>query len=283
MTPSDLDFNNIENLPYRQVADFLGMDREFVWSIPFDGNKRFDSPRLNAEIEAICRELDVDRRRRRTVAELGRFMACVSSLTANLLAAWRISPNLQIGFPRGRDDYGTRSPLSRYRNPDLSYKLTKQAFAGFLKLGYVQIVREGYFDRELDTGRLTKICGMEKLITLLDQDGPIWPWEICQRSDAEVLILKDKSKERIDFRETVATRQMRKNLRVINNSFLAHWADLDLPDDKFRRLGASMVADDDREPLDLSRRTLRRIFNNEFFQARRPVLWSMVAARSSGL
>ena len=267
MTTNDPDFIDIEALSHRQAADFLGVDRDFVWSIPFDGNKGFDSPRLNAKIEAIARELDGNRTaRRRTAGESGRFTACVSSLTANLLAAWRINPNLQIGFPRGRAAYGGSSSLSRYRNLDLTYSLMTQAFKRLLKLGYVQVDRKGYYDQKSGSGRLTKIRGTEKLIGLLDQDGPLWPWEICQRPDSEVLVLKDEKKKRMDFTETEATRRMRDNLRAINNVLLAHWADLELPDDGFRRLGGWMVADDDRQPLDLSRRTLYRVFNNRLFE-----------------
>ena len=72
MTANDPDFIDIEALSYRQAADFLGVDWDFVWSIPFDGNKGFDSPRLNAKIEAIVRELDGNRTaRRRTAGEVG--------------------------------------------------------------------------------------------------------------------------------------------------------------------------------------------------------------------
>jgi hypothetical protein len=268
MTSNDPGLIDIEALSYRELADFLGVDRDFVWSIPFDGNRVSDGPRLNTKAESIIRELDSRRTaRRRTADEARRFKACASSLTANLLAAWRISPNLQIGFPRGRDAYGTRSPLSRYRNPDLSYNLMiKQAFAGFLELAYVQIDREGYFDQESGTGRLTKIRGTEKLIGLLHQDGPLWPWELCHRPDAEVLVLKDEKKNRIDFTDNDATRLIRDNLRLINNALLAHWPDLELADDQLSRLGKAMVADDDRQPLDLSRRTLYRVFNNRSFE-----------------
>jgi len=265
--PDDFDIRNIEALSHREAADLLGVDRDFVWSIPFDGNRVSDGPRLNTKAESIIRELERRRTaRRRTSDEARRFKACVSSLTANLLAAWRISPNLQIGFPRGRGAYGTRSPFYRYRNPDLSYSQMRQAFRGFLELGYVQIDHEGYWDQKSRKGRLTKIRGTEKLIGLLDQDGPLWPWEICQRPDSEVLVFKDEKKKRIDFTETEATCRMRESLRAINNVLLAHWADLELPDDKLRRLGEGMVADDDRQPLDLSRRTLYRVFNNRSFE-----------------
>jgi hypothetical protein len=267
MTTNDPDFIDIEALSYRELADLLGVDRDFVWSMPFDGNRVSGGPRLNAKIEAIARELDGNRTaRRRTAGESGRFTACVSSLTANLLAAWRISPNLQIGFPRGRDAYGTSSPFYRYRNFDLTYSLMTQAFERFLELGYVQVDRKGYWDQKSRKGRVTKICGTEKLIGVLDQDGPLWPWEICQRPDSEVLVLKDEKKKRMDFAETEATRRMRDILRAINNVLLAHWADVELPDDRLRRLGREMVADEDRQPLDLSRRTLYRVFNNRSFE-----------------
>ena len=130
----------------------------------------------------------------------------------------------------------------------------------------MQVDRKGYYDQKSRSGRLTKIRATEKLICLLDQDGPIWPWETCQHPDAEVLIFKDEKKKRIDFTDTDATRLMRDNLRLINNALLAHWPDLELPDDQFSRLGKAMVADEDRQPLDLSRRTLYRVFNNRSFE-----------------
>ena len=39
MTPNDPDLIDIEALSHRQAADILGFDRDFVWSIPFDGTK----------------------------------------------------------------------------------------------------------------------------------------------------------------------------------------------------------------------------------------------------
>ena len=72
LNPDDFDFRNIDALSHREAADLLGVDRDFVWSIPFDGNKGFDSPRLNVKIEAIERELDSNRTARsRTAGEFG--------------------------------------------------------------------------------------------------------------------------------------------------------------------------------------------------------------------
>jgi hypothetical protein len=59
---------------------------------------------------------------------------------------------------------------------------------------------------------------------------------------------------------------MRDNLRTINRALLRNWADLELPDNEFDDVGWLMLTDADRLPLDLSRRTLYRVFNNSSFK-----------------
>ena len=263
MSSAELQAIAIEDLSRQQVADLSVGHKEFVWSIPFDGNKALNSPWLMAKAEDIAREIDSTREaKKRTAGEAEKFQACMSTLAANLLAAWRISPALQIGIPKSAGQY-TRS---RYNNPKLSYRLVTQAFDGLQRLGYLQLDLKGYYDKEKGTGKVTKVRGTEKLINLLKHDGPVRPWEICERPDAEGLRLRDENKNPIDFAETHATRQMRDNLRIINRALLRNWVDLELPDEEFEGLGWLMVAEKDRLPLDLSRRTLYRVFNNRSFE-----------------
>jgi hypothetical protein len=263
MTTNDPGFTDIEALSRRQVAELLTGQREFVWSIPFDGNKILNSPWLEAKAEDIARETDSTRKaRKRSARDAEKFQACISTLAANLLAAWRVSPELQVGFPKSAGHYTS----SRYTNPELSYRFMKQAFDGLQQLSYLQLDLKGFYDKEKGTGKVTKVRGTKKLVSLLEQDGPVRPWEISERPDAEGLRLRDEYKNPIDFDETDTTRQMRNNLRIINRALLRNWVDLDLPDDEFEGLGWLMVADDDRLPLDLSRRTLYRVFNNRSFE-----------------
>jgi hypothetical protein len=263
MTSTDPNATGIEDLSRQQVAELSAGHKEFVWSIPFDVNKILNNPWLAAKAEDIAREIDSTREaKKRTAEETEKFQACISTLAANLLAAWGISPALQIGIPKGAGQY-TRS---RYNNPKLSYRLVTQAFDGLQKLGYLQLDLKGYYDKETGKGKVTKVRGTEKLINLLEQDGPVRPWEICERPDAEGLRLRDENKDPMEFEETDATRQMRDNLGIINRALLRNWADLELPDNEFDDLGWLMVTEKDRLPLDLSRRTLYRVFNNRSFE-----------------
>jgi hypothetical protein len=253
----------IEDLSRQQVAELSAGHKEFVRSIPFDGNKILNSPWLMAKAEDIAREIDSMRKaRKRTEGEAERFQACVSALGANLLAAWRVSRDLQIGFSKSAGQYTS----SRYRNPELSFRLMMQAFAGLEQLGYLHLDLKGFYDKEKGSGKVTKIRGTEKLISLFEQNGPVRPWEICEHPDAEGLRLRDENKDPIEFDETDITRQMRGNLRIINRALLRNWADLELPTNEFDGVGWLMLTDADRLPLDLSRRTLYRVFNNRSFE-----------------
>jgi hypothetical protein len=263
MSSTESQATAIEDLSRQQVIELSAGHKEYVWSIPFNGNKILNSPWLAAKVEDIAREIDSTRKaRKRSATDTEKWHAWIAALTANLFAAWRVSPELQVGFPKSAGHYTS----SRYRYPELSYRLMTQAFDGLQRLGYLQVDLRGYHDKETGKGKVTKIRGTQKLVRLLEQDGPVRHWEICERPDAEGLRLRDENKKPIDFEETDTTGEMRDNLRTINRALLRNWADLQLPDNEFDDVGWLMITDADRLPLDLSRRTLYRVFNNGSFK-----------------
>jgi hypothetical protein len=153
--------------PDREAAVLLGIDKRFVRSVPFDGDKVLNSRRLTAKAGDIAREIDNTREaRKRTAAETEKLQACVSAFTANLLAAWKISPALQIGIPKGAGKYTS----SRYRNSKLTYRFVIGAFDGLERLGYLQVDLEGFYDKPTRKGKVTKVRGTGKW-TVMEANG----------------------------------------------------------------------------------------------------------------
>jgi hypothetical protein len=70
----------------------------------------------------------------------------------------------------------------------------------------------------------------------------------------------------IDYEDTPKTERFRSILRTINECFLNHWADLRIKDTEVTKLAECIKQDDNKEPVDLSRRTLTRIFTNGSFE-----------------
>ena len=87
--------------------------------------------------------------------------------------------------------------------------------------------------------------------------------------DLECIILRDKldgsNNTDIPYIDTPRTERFRNNLRTINEFLIKHWADLRTKDSEVEKLAQRVLQDPDKEPIDLSRRTLTRIFSNGSF------------------
>lgn len=87
-------------------------------------------------------------------------------------------------------------------------------------------------------------------------------------TSGETIRLKDKDKKLVDYEDTEATNAMREKLLAWNN-FAQHFRpDIFLSDQEFRAV--RLEPDDDDEtpdrPIDLTRRSLYRVFNNRSFE-----------------
>ena len=100
-------------------------------------------------------------------------------------------------------------------------------------------------------------------------------WKDTQHSNSsqillgDVIILRNKIDGRqqdVDYDDTPKTERFRSNLTKINDCFLKHWADLRIPDAAITKLSNRINRDPDKQPIDLSKRTLTRIFTNGSFE-----------------
>ena len=62
------------------------------------------------------------------------------------------------------------------------------------------------------------------------------------------------------------TERFKSNLTKINNCFVKHWADLRIEDTEVAKLSDRINQDPDKQPIDLSKRTLTPIFTNGSFE-----------------
>ena len=86
---------------------------------------------------------------------------------------------------------------------------------------------------------------------------------------AETIILRKKMDDKnvdIDYEDTPKTERFRSSLKTINECFLNHWTDLRIKDTEVTKLAERIKQDDNKEPVDLSRKTLTRIFTNGSFE-----------------
>ena len=165
-----------------------------------------------------------------------------------------------------RSGYYSEVP-NRYRDPLLTYRQHIAVHEGLLKLGFIEITQNGYFDRETLQGDLTRYIAKDELLErLCELDGHP---AITFKPDvnAETIILRDKvdSKKRdIDYSDTPSTERYRYNLNKINKCFSRHWVDLDIKDKDIPAF-EDAFGNKNKQPLDFSKRTLVRIFSNGSF------------------
>ena len=164
---------------------------------------------------------------------------------------------------------GFYSETPRYRDPLLTFKQTMAAFNGLQLLNYIEITKDGYFDRETLQGAVTKFIARDELRERLLEIDEHPALSITQDITVECIILRDTvdgQRAEIDYTDTPKTDEYRANLQLINKCFLKHWPDIELKDTDYLKLGEAISSDDQKLPIDFSRRTLVRIFSNGSFK-----------------
>ena len=161
------------------------------------------------------------------------------------------------------------SELERYRDPLLTYRQVKAAYEGLIACRYIEVTTKGYFSRERGTGGLTRFAPTDRLLERFENLEGHPAFVVSPNLDLECIILRDKLDDSnntdIPYTDTPKTERFRNNLRTINECLIKHWADLRIKDSKLEELAQRVLQDPDKEPIDLSRRILTRIFSNGSF------------------
>ena len=185
-----------------------------------------------------------------------------------IIQLWK-GTQIHEGFEGGINKRaGWYSENSRYRDPNLTYKQTVAAYDGLIKLGLVQETQRGYFNRETLEGSITRFAANDELLSIFS-DIKDYPFKAIQPNlSSESIILRDKidgKKQQIDYLDTPGINEMRDNLLLINKCLKAHYPDIRIRDDEWFPLQERIMADPKKQPIDLTRRTLVRIFSEGRF------------------
>ncbi len=166
-----------------------------------------------------------------------------------------------------RSGYYSENP--RYRDPLLTYKQTMAAYEGLLKLGFIEVTKEGHLDRETGKGELTRFVARDELQERLAELEGHPAISAPRLATGETIILRnwvDGKRVLQEYKDTPATDRYRDNLTKINSCLLRHWADLEVQDAELPKLADRVANHTDKEPVDFANRTLVRIFSNGSFK-----------------
>ena len=223
---------------------------------------------FDALVDEVTRRIEAtegrERSRRQTDQQC--FEHSVKVTLVDLWKSVRSIPLAECSINK-RSGYYSEVP-NRYRDPLLTYRQHIAVHEGLLKLGFIEITQNGFFDREALQGDLTRYIAKDELLERLTELDGHPAFNFKPDVNAETIILRDKvdgKKRDVDYPDTPSTERYRDNLNKINRCFLRHWVDLDIKDEDIPAF-EDAVGKKNKQPLDFSKRTLVRIFSNGSFK-----------------
>ena len=219
-------------------------------------------------VKEITKEIELKENRGRARGDdiKVRFEYAVKFLISEL---WRNS----LSYPPRESSVNLRSgyysELPRYRDEKLTYRQVKAAFEGMIDCRMIEVTTAGFFKREQGSGQLTRFIPTDNLLEKFESLEGHPAFQLKSDTSGDIIILGDKIDNRqqdIDYLDTPKTDRFRSNLTKINDCFVKHWADMRIVDTEVTKLAERIKQDEDKEPIDLSKRTLTRIFTNGSFE-----------------
>ena len=216
----------------------------------------------------ITKELEgkESRSRARSAAPHARFEYAVSFLLREL---WRNSLSYPLRESSIHLRRGYYSELPRYRDENLTYRQVKAAFDGMIDCRMIEVTTAGFYRREIGSGELTRFIPTDRLLERFETLEGHPAFQLKSDTSGDIIILRneiDGRKQDVDYDDTPKTERFRSNLTKINDCFVKHWADLRIEDTEVAKLSDRINQDPDKQPIDLSKRTLTRIFTNGSFE-----------------
>ena len=206
------------------------------------------------------------RERSRTEKEQSSFQYSVEYILKDL---WLASKSVPVRETIMHKRSGHYSDNPRYRDPKLTYRPTMAAFEGLLNLNFIEITHEPEFNLQTKRGTATRFIARDELLDRFSQLDGHPAISLTPDFDSETIILRnsiDGRKELIDYEDTASTEKWRENLRIINKTFSKHWVDLYVKDTEYSGIADRINSSNEKDPIDLSKRFLVRIFTNGSFK-----------------
>ena len=230
------------------------------------------------------------RKRQRTAEAKSVFTKAISWLVTEALAANIGNPKGSFSVSRNRNHYAKENPDRTGLVPwGLSYesaifdpKTNTGALESLIDGGFLRETKRGNYNRggDLSKSKITQYTATKKLLEYCKdvQDQSLF----IPKPDTETIILKapvpnesDQVEKALrEYPDTPSSNQMCEYLKLINQNMLSHWYDLYVADDTYvlmqkeiaTRRARNKQDKDKLQPLNLSKRTLRRVFGRGSFE-----------------
>ena len=108
------------------------------------------------------------RQRSRTAEEYQRFLNAIEYILTDIWKASYIHPEAECSIHKHNNYYSSNT---RYRDPNLTYKMTMAAFDGLQLLNLIVVTKDGYYDRTKMQGGLTRYRSREELLEMLNAEA----------------------------------------------------------------------------------------------------------------
>ena len=205
------------------------------------------------------------RERKRTASAQKHFAHAIECLLKDLWLGTVIHPEYEAGIHRRSNWY---SATPQYRDPNLTYPQAIAAYDGMVATDFIRVARDGYYDRDTGRSDLTKVIATDKLLQIMEglEGNPFK--EVKPDLDKECILLRDRidgQRVFVSYENNKTTNEMRENLITINKCLARYWPDLRITNDDYTQLQERLRLDEDKSPIDFSKRILTRIFSNGRF------------------
>lgn len=231
-----------EDFDWSVFGDIEEPKPDYNNAMPLDIHRRSTDACVAKVVSHLCAEIGYTGKRAVT-------HMCMVVL--NLYKAYILDPDKYIGYSRDTSKYKL---VFRYNKQRVTFRPLTQVIDGLIEKEYVEPVKFS-FDKITRKGRCSRIRSTDKLIDLLVGQFGITEDVLSGNDEGEVIILKDNDKQLKDYEDDDVTDAMRVQVRRYNDFLQKTY--IDLHHDGYEPESTLYV--------DLTAKTVRRIFNNGSF------------------
>lgn len=230
-----------------------------------------DRPEVNDATEAIFRECAAVAGIKR---QHQRMKDCLKVVLLNLFTTHAADPSQYVRYARRNVTL-----IKRYNVQLLSNEQIEHAVDNLVKLAYAENTL-GKWSPAKEKRRQSRMRATDPLIARMKAFG-VTPLMAATHADASAVILKDADKQLIEYEPTEEIYRMQQEMAVINKLLSETLINLYMPDAELHKLQERMRTgkvpelepdlDEDNEDetprgsIDITHKSLRRIFNNNSF------------------
>ena len=147
---------------------------------------------FNELIHQLSKEIQDKETRKRTRLddEQIRFNYALNKILEDIWKNHFVHPDNECLINKNKNFY---SENSRYRDPNLTYRMAMAAFDGLINLDMIYVTKGGYYDRTSFQGDLTRYKATQRLLERIDELEGHPAINIKPDLDVQTIILSKKS------------------------------------------------------------------------------------------